>query len=65
VILGLLALAIVVGGIVIAVFGWDRYRAARTSDMSPTDEIFIDPASGRRMRVWYDAKTGQRDYRPD
>jgi hypothetical protein len=61
----LVVLAVLVVGIVIAVFGWDRYRVGRTGDMSPTDEIFIDPISGRRTRVWYDATTGQRDYRPE
>jgi hypothetical protein len=63
-------LAIVVAGIVIALFGWDRYRGGRRkagSDTAsrPTDEVFVDPDSGRRMRVWYDPKTGQRDYRPE
>ena len=63
-------LAIVVAGAVIAVFGWDRYRGGRkatgdTSGSRPTDEVFIDPDTNRRMRVWYDAGTGQRDYRPE
>jgi hypothetical protein len=61
-------LIVVVMGIVIAIFGWDRYRKKDTGDSSsaqPTTEVFIDPESGRRMRVWYDAKTGQRDYRPE
>jgi hypothetical protein len=63
-------LAVVIVGIVIAGFGWDRYRGNRktTSDNSEakaTDEIFIDPETGRRMRVWYDPGTGRRDYRPE
>jgi len=28
----------------------------------PTDEVFIDPTSGRRMRVLLDARTGERRY---
>ena len=28
----------------------------------PTDEIFVDPTSGRRMRVYVDARTGERRY---
>jgi len=28
----------------------------------PTDEIFTDPTSERRMRVWVDARTGERRY---
>ena len=30
-----------------------------------TGEVFVDPATGQRMRVWYGPKTGQRDYRPE
>jgi hypothetical protein len=55
-------------GIVIAVFGWDRYRGSgkATSESSqPTDEVSADPATGQSMRVWYDPATGEREYRPD
>ena len=52
-----------------AVFGWERYRGAGrrpgVSGAQPTAEIFIDPETGRRMRVWFDARTGERDYRPE
>jgi hypothetical protein len=62
-------LAVVIAGIVIALFGWDRYRGSRkTADddsAHPTTEVFIDPETGRRMRVWYDPSTGKRDYRPE
>jgi hypothetical protein len=63
-------LVVVIAGIVIALFGWDRYRGSRkrTSDdgtAQPTGELFTDPASGQRMRVWYDPSTGQREYRPE
>jgi hypothetical protein len=63
-------LAVVVAGIIIALFGWDRYRGNRKtagadSAAQPTSEAFIDPDTGRRMRVWYDPSTGQRDYRPE
>jgi hypothetical protein len=63
-------LAVVVVGIVIALFGWDRYRGGRKSPgganaAQPTDEVFVDPQSGKRMRVWYDPATGQREYRAD
>jgi hypothetical protein len=30
-----------------------------------TDEAFIDPTSGHRMRVWLDRRTGERRYRAD
>jgi hypothetical protein len=63
-------LAVVIVGIVIALFGWDRYRGGRksagqASTAQPTDEVFVDPQSGKRMRVWYDPATGQREYRAD
>jgi hypothetical protein len=28
----------------------------------PTDEVFVDPTTGRRMRVLLDARTGERRY---
>ena len=31
----------------------------------PTDEVFIDPTSGRKMRVWLDPRSGERRYRAD
>ena len=30
-----------------------------------TDEIFVDPTSGRRMRVWLDRVSGERRYRAE
>jgi hypothetical protein len=57
-------------GIVVALFGWDRYRggkknAAQNSAAMPTTEVFLDPETGRRMRVWYDSQSGKREYRPE
>ena len=60
--------AVVIVGVVAAIFGWDRYRGDGKiggESAQPTDEVFVDPASGKQMRVWYDAKTGEREYRPD
>lgn len=67
VILLIIAIAVVVGAIV-ALFGWDRYRdGRRAADIAdtarPTDEVFVDPDSGRRMRVWHNSRTGRREYR--
>jgi hypothetical protein len=31
---------------------------------TPTDEKFIDPVSGERLRVFVNPATGERDYRP-
>ncbi|MGH7641575.1 MAG: hypothetical protein ACRENX_00910 [Candidatus Dormibacteria bacterium] len=66
----LIILVVVIGGIIIALLGWDRYRGGKHSGGSdsaaqPTDEVFIDPDSGQRMRVWYDSATGKREYRPE
>jgi hypothetical protein len=63
-------IAVVVVGVVAAVFGWDRYRGGRkkassSSDFQATTEVFTDPDTGKRTRVWYNAKTGEREYRPD
>ena len=58
-------IAVVVAGIVIALFGWDRYRGSRKKtdgSFQPTSEVFVDPATGQRMRVWSDP-SGQREYR--
>jgi hypothetical protein len=30
-----------------------------------TGEAFVDPTSGRRMRVWMDPRTGERRYRAE
>ena len=66
---GWIIIAILVVGVVAALFGWDRYRGGRRSTSGgaarPTDEVFIDPETGRRMRVWYDERSGKRDYRPE
>ena len=62
-------IAIVIAGIVIALFGLDRYRGSRKSTsgsaVQQTDEVFIDPETGRKMRVWYDQRSGKREYRPE
>ncbi|HTW09951.1 MAG TPA: hypothetical protein VME46_20785 [Acidimicrobiales bacterium] len=67
---GWVVIAVVVVGVVVAIFGWDRYRGGRktassTNGAEPTGEVFVDPATGQRMRVWYDQATGKREYRPE
>jgi hypothetical protein len=69
-VLGWVIIAVVVMGVIIAVFGWDRYRVKRRdagddSAFQATGEVFLDPTTGQRTRVWYNPKTGQRDYRPE
>jgi hypothetical protein len=62
-------LAIVIAGVAAAAFGLDRYRGNRKtasdSAAQPTDEVFIDPDTGRTTRVWYDERSGTREYRPE
>jgi hypothetical protein len=65
-----IVIVVVAVGIVVALFGWDRYRgntkgAAGGGTARPTDEVFTDPATGKRTRVWYDPATGQREYRAE
>ncbi len=67
---GWVVIAVVVVGIIIALFGWDRYRgsgkaAGDGAGAQPTSEVFLDPTTGQRMRVWYNSKTGEREYRPE
>jgi hypothetical protein len=68
-VLGWVIIVVVVVGIIIAIFGWDRYRVKRRdagdTDFQATSEVFIDPTTGQRTRVWYNAKTGQREYRSE
>jgi hypothetical protein len=69
-VLGWVIIAVVVVGVVIAVFGWDRYRSSQKNagdagGSQPTAEVFVDPETGKRTRVWYDPTTGKRDYRDD
>ena len=56
---------VVVVGIVIALFGWDRYRGgqkcreAPVTPNRPTRCLSI-LTRGRRLRVWYDQQSGHR-----
>jgi len=34
-------------------------------DWQRTDEVFVDPTTNRRMRVWVDPVDGQRHYVPE
>jgi hypothetical protein len=46
---------------------WDRYRnkPANNSNLHPTTEVFVDPETKQRKRVWYDPTTGAREYRDE
>ncbi len=60
----LVVLAIVIVFAVIGYFLWDRrYRGSADGAFKPTAEVFTDPTSGQRMRVYEDPTTGKRQYR--
>jgi hypothetical protein len=62
-------IAVLIVGILAAVFGLDRYRGSRkkagSDDAQPTSEVFTDPDTGKRTRVWYNPATGEREYRAE
>jgi hypothetical protein len=64
-----IALLVTYGVILVigTVFEQWRYKpAARLDgpDWKQTDEVFLDPVTGVKVRVWFNAGTGERDYRP-
>ncbi|HAW10706.1 MAG: hypothetical protein ABSC16_07880 [Candidatus Dormibacteria bacterium] len=66
----LVILALVILIVLGAVIGWERYRGGGAGGpvaggARPTTEVFIDPETGQRMRVWFDDRTGQREYHPE
>jgi len=70
--IALVALEALIGAAVLglcAAYEHGRYRAtirgAEAARFQRTDEVFTDPTTGQRTRVWYDQASGHRDYRPD
>ena len=64
----LVALVVIGLGAWVALAGLDRYRSrgrVHPGALQPTREIFVDPETGRRMRVWFDPTTGTREYREE
>ena len=45
--------------------GGEPMDALLEARFRPTDEVFIDPTSGRKMRVWLDPRSGERRYRAE
>ena len=63
---GLILLVVLAAALVLALLGWERYRPRHQPvHPLPTSEVFIDPATHRRLRVWVDPVTGARDYRDE
>ncbi|WP_407314862.1 hypothetical protein [Desulfosporosinus sp. SB140] len=64
--------ALIYGGfIIIALFSWfiwdKRYRKNHGTVIPKgyvaTEEVFVDPVSGTKLKVYYDPQTGNRFYR--
>ena len=55
--------------IAVALISWfvidKRYRGVRGGNLQATNEVFVDPATGKLVRVYEDTKTGQREYREE
>ena len=45
--------------------GGEPHDATLEARFRSTDEVFVDPTTGRRMRVWVDPATGERRYRAE
>ncbi len=45
--------------------GGEPGGTALDSRFQPTNEVFVDPTSGTRMRVFLDRDTGERRYQPE
>jgi hypothetical protein len=54
-------------GVIIAVLERARYTAADggSPQLRRTEEVFVDPTTGQRTRVWIDPASGERVYRPE
>ena len=66
--MGALVVLVVVGfvGVLLVGLAVERYRPRHEPvHPLPTSEVFIDPETHRRLRVWVDPVTGARDYRDE
>jgi hypothetical protein len=58
-------------GLIVVVFERQRYglapeeRHANAERHRPTEEVFTDPTTGERTRVWIDPQSGERSYRAE
>jgi hypothetical protein len=52
-------------GMAVGPGGGEPVGEAMESRFRRTDEVFVDPTSERRMRVWLDHATGERRYRAE
>jgi hypothetical protein len=65
------AIVVLILGVLVVIalataLAWDRYRPrVHPLHPLPTTEVFIDPVTHRRMRVWIDPASGAREYREE
>ncbi len=55
------------GGVLLVAIVFERWRYPRAPQAVregwlPTEECFVDPESGKTLRVWYEPHTGARRY---
>lgn len=64
--IALIVLAVLVVFFVISLF-LRRHGESEVpaGDWARTDEVFVDPTTGRRMRVWIEPRDGTRHYVPE
>jgi hypothetical protein len=64
----LLAFYVVVGAAIVVAMVWSFFVRRHGESQTPadgwqrTDEVFVDPTTDRRMRVWVDPVDGSRHY---
>lgn len=63
-------MAIGAAGVIVIVlerarYGTDAGASPAGGDPRPTGEVFVDPTTGQRTRVWIDPASGERTYRVD
>ena len=64
--IGLIVVLVVLVSLVLTALGWERYRPRQIAQHPlPTTEVFLDPVTHRRMRVWIDPASGAREYREE
>jgi hypothetical protein len=62
------AVYVVVGAAVLVAIVWSLFIRRHGESQLPaegwqrTDEVFVDPTTNRRMRVWVDPRDGSRHY---
>jgi hypothetical protein len=68
---GLYVAGLGAAGLVVVLLERRRYGSepneaqAPTEHLRRTDEVFVDPTTGQRTRVWIDPQSGRRIYRPE